>query len=394
MELINVRDLIARYDHAEHAAKANAYFDKAAESDYYYYRKPLNTGKEAAEHLLKFGQLVSHLELYPGVRVLDFGAGTCWSSRMFAYMRCEVTAVDVSDQALRFGEKINSEFPLQDELKIRYLVYDGRRLPVDDGSMDRVVCISCFHHVADQRSTLAEFFRVLRPGGIAAFSEPGPRHSTYPESQAEMKTYGVIENDIDVHAIWAHAKEIGYSKLSLSHMTNPRLVGLNKFDPLTSGACPSAAATKLINSDAVSHENARTFYLYKPGGPRGIQDSRSAEGLSHHMSVSIEKSDSAIKGRLTIRNTGTSRWLPAGGDPIGVVNVAVQLFDPSHQLIDLDYARVPLGGSGVAAGETRQMDFTLAHPGRPGTLVFDAVSEGVAWFGNLGSQPVKLPVPC
>src|SRR5436190_20529577 len=138
MNLINVQEFIARYNHAEHAAKADAYFDKAA-SNIYYWRKPLDSGPGAATHLVKFAQLLTHLELYKGARLLDFGVGTCWTSRMFAYMYCDVTALDVSQQALRLGEKILDADPIRKDLKVRFLVYDGRRIPVADSSMDRIV---------------------------------------------------------------------------------------------------------------------------------------------------------------------------------------------------------------------------------------------------------------
>lgn len=43
--------------------------------------------------------------LFPGVRILDFGAGTCWMSRLLAMLGCNVTAVDVSRKALEVGDK-------------------------------------------------------------------------------------------------------------------------------------------------------------------------------------------------------------------------------------------------------------------------------------------------
>jgi cyclopropane fatty-acyl-phospholipid synthase-like methyltransferase len=108
---IDVADLIARYDHGEHVAKAEAYFANASGNPYYW-RKPLHNGAEAAALLRNFSQVVTSLDLYPGAKLLNFGAGSCWSSRWFAYMG--VTAVDVSRNVLRLGEEIAAKDPIRD----------------------------------------------------------------------------------------------------------------------------------------------------------------------------------------------------------------------------------------------------------------------------------------
>ena len=48
----------------------------------------------------------------------------------------------------------------------------------------------------------------------------------------------------------------------------------------------------------------------------------------------------------------------------------------------------------LAPGESVELPLTLIAPGTPGnyTLKIDAVQEGVAWFGDLGSQVLNLSV--
>jgi len=391
MSSIDVRELIARYDHAEHVAKADAYFEKAAENPYYW-RKPFFTGSEAGALLRGFAEVVASLDLYPGATLLDFGVGSCWSSRMFAYMGCRVTAVDVSVNALRLGETIIAGDPLRHALDIRFLAYDGVRLPVADGSIDRIVCFDCFHHVPDQRATLAEFHRILRPGGFIGFSEPGPRHSLNEQSQFEMRSYGVIENDIDVSEIWRQASEIGFSELALSHAVAPQLVSLETFDQLTTGNVEAAQAKAVIDGDAANHENARIFFLYKPGGPRKPSDSRSTYGLSHALSLSFEREGDILAGRLTVENNGSAAWLPSGW-AVGSVNVGVQLFGAGGELIKLDYARIFIGDDVMGPGEKRELPFTLAAPAGGTQLVFNMVAEAVAWFDTPDCPPIRIRTP-
>lgn len=390
MAIVDVAELIARYDHGEHVAKAEAYFANASGNPYYW-RKPLYNGPEAAALLRNFSQVVTSLDLYPGVRLLDFGAGSCWSSRWFAYMGCTVTAVDVSRNALQLGEAIAAKDPIRDQLHLDFLAYDGFHIDLPDGSIDRIVCLDCFHHVPDQRATLAEFFRLLRPGGVIGFSEPGPRHSLTAQSQYEMRNYGVIENDIDLDKIAAFAAEIGFSPPQVSYGAKPRVTSVDEYNRIVSGDVDPALAKTVIDADAPWHVNERCFFLGKPGGPRIAKDSRTAAGLAHEMAVALAASQEAgkIAGHISIANVGDSLWLASN---IGAVNVGVHLYGPDGTLINLDYARVSLGGE-VAPGARVDMPFSLDDPGAGHFLEFDAVAEGVSWFDALGSKPVRIVVP-
>lgn len=42
-------------------------------------------------------------------------------------------------------------------------------IPLEDGSVDHINCQGVLHHVTDPNAVLAEFFRVLRPGGTGSF---------------------------------------------------------------------------------------------------------------------------------------------------------------------------------------------------------------------------------
>ena len=49
-------------------------------------------------------------------------------------------------------------------------------LPLPDASVDLVFCHQTFHHLVDQDRAIAEFFRVLRPGGKLLFAESTRRY--------------------------------------------------------------------------------------------------------------------------------------------------------------------------------------------------------------------------
>ncbi|MEA2618311.1 MAG: hypothetical protein QOE72_4094 [Chloroflexota bacterium] len=52
---------------------------------------------------------------------------------------------------------------------------DALRLPLRDGALDAVISTQAFHFLPDRRAALAEFHRVLRPGGLLVIAMINPR---------------------------------------------------------------------------------------------------------------------------------------------------------------------------------------------------------------------------
>lgn len=83
---------------------------------------------------------------------------------------------------------------------------------------------------------MVELGRVLEPSGIAGFAEPGPEPSQTPQSQYEMKTHGVVENDIDVRSLWRVAHRVGFTDIKLAiFQVDPTLTDLDGFDDFLKG---------------------------------------------------------------------------------------------------------------------------------------------------------------
>jgi SAM-dependent methyltransferase len=108
-------------------------------------------------------EILGLLQLAPGARVLDAPCGHGRLSRRLAAAGMEVTGVDISEQfiAAARAEPVGPGVPPD------YHRGDLRRLPVA-GPFDAVICwFTSFGYYDDEecRATLAEFHRVLRPGG-------------------------------------------------------------------------------------------------------------------------------------------------------------------------------------------------------------------------------------
>jgi SAM-dependent methyltransferase len=107
----------------------------------------------------------------PGaLTALDIGCGVGVTDRYLVDRFAKVVGVDIFDGVLERAAVANPQ--------AEYRLYDGHRLPLDDGSVDVAFAICVVHHVpvAQWHAFASEMARVLRPRGIAAIFEHNPRN--------------------------------------------------------------------------------------------------------------------------------------------------------------------------------------------------------------------------
>jgi ubiquinone/menaquinone biosynthesis C-methylase UbiE len=388
-DFIDVRKLIAESSIEELNRTAEAYFQSLTTWEHHL-AKPFANVDDAPQLLISLGAVLQGMALAPGMTVLEFGAGTGWLARYLAQLGCRVILADVAPTALDVARELwRMQPPIGDRPAPQFLVFDGRHLDFPDASVDRILCFDSFHHAPNPDDVLREFGRVLKPRGIAAFAEPGPRHSMTPESQYEMRTYGVVEADIDIHAIWNAAKRMGFVDLKLAAFHVPPFhVPLSEYDNLLAGGETFgrwAETTRTFLNDA------RLFFLTKAGAE--VLDSRRTEGLRASIDVTVAPAriEQPIAVHLTVRNIGTAQWLPSTEEH-GRVTVGVQRHDANGTLVDLNYEHLELPRA-LAPGEEVTFDAYLRPlPAGRHVLEFDCVAQHVAWFAQTGSEPRRVVV--
>lgn len=114
-------------------------------------------------------------ERRPGYEVVvDVGCGSGYSLPKLAqrFAPRELVGVDIDPQMLAIA-RAEAE---RAGVAVRLVESSSSRMPLADGSVDLLFCHQTFHHLVEQEQALAEFLRVLKPGGLLLFAESTRRY--------------------------------------------------------------------------------------------------------------------------------------------------------------------------------------------------------------------------
>jgi ubiquinone/menaquinone biosynthesis C-methylase UbiE len=377
---------------------------------------PFGNPIAAPFYLYNLSFLIAGLQLGRTMRVLDFGAGSCWLSRHLNEMGCATISLDPSPTALEMGRRLFREYPPIGGCVAEpvFLQFDGHTIELEDESVERIVCNDAFHHVPNPEEVIHELFRVLKPGGIVGFSEAGRQHSRSPTAQLEMRLHHVLENDILLEEIWAWARAAGFTDIVVKPAFSP-LTNLSYDDyQAIVGGWPELLRRPRRGWSLLKRHfgllgtvTERTAFMLHKGPP--VTDSRvsfaalggspylpHARDLSHEMRADqtryTVRPGEPVQVRVHIRNTGTIRWLHANLNEFAMVKVGGHLHDENMAETVHDFLRANLAHD-VSPGQATTVALSFAID-RPGVynVVLDLVSERVAWFAQAGSEPVRLEV--
>ncbi len=117
--------------------------------------------------------LVATARLQPGERVIDVACGTGVLTRLAAEhvgAAGTVTGLDIHPGMLAVGRSATPP-----HLSIDWIEADAQAMPLPDRAFDVVLCQMGLQFMPDKPAALREMRRVLRTGGRAAISLPGPK---------------------------------------------------------------------------------------------------------------------------------------------------------------------------------------------------------------------------
>lgn len=112
------------------------------------------------------------LGLSPGKTLLDVACGAGGPVlRIAASTGCSVVGIDVHEEAVKTASSLAAQRGLAERAQFRATDATGR-LPFSDASFDAITCIDAINHFPDRPRVVAEWARLLNPGGQLLFTDP------------------------------------------------------------------------------------------------------------------------------------------------------------------------------------------------------------------------------
>src|SRR5258706_9493612 len=138
-----------------------------------------------------------------GQHWLDAGCGSGTMARYLVEAGASVLAVDAAEEMISVAREIASQYVASPNVAIENIATEDERsrplrfqhiltiahLPLANQSLDGILCSSVLEYVPDPPACLAEFARVLRPGGLLIVSVAN-RNSLIMRAQVGMHRLG------------------------------------------------------------------------------------------------------------------------------------------------------------------------------------------------------------
>jgi SAM-dependent methyltransferase len=327
----------------------------------------------------------------PDDLVLDFAAGTCWATELLGRLGVRTVSIDLSVEMMRRGrQRLAADSRLVFRDQAGFVAARGQALPFANGSFDGVLCLNALHHLPSYAAALREIHRVLKPGGRAAFSEPGTAHAVQALSQFRMREERIVEKSVSLPLVRRLAMEAGFSRMRVVPL---RSSSAYAFEYAAAPADDLALQHMWDETVRLSPGEHARFVLHKGDDP-APDTHLPADQLLGRLRAQIDLarvcptvgSGLAFTDSLRITNTGSVTWKARGRRFGGQVTCGLKICDATGNVLREDLGRTPLPGD-VAPGQAIDIEITVPAALPPGDyrLKYDMVVEGVTWFEFQGS---------
>ena len=310
-----------------------------------------------------------------GKSVLDVGCNAgFYSIEMKRRGAARVLGVDSQRDLIRQAQFVRQVLDLDIDYR-RMSVYDLD--PLTMGQFDVTLALGLIYHCKHLVLALEKLFAITRELLILETAiyppEKVPESFEYDEggSRPTLHPLAYIENTAD-------AKEAIYnwfvpSVKSLTALL--RSVGFSRVETFPG-----------VQSDRVVMACHKT---------EAYPDSRSIAYLHARLELmsgpSTARPEEVLRYRIRARNDGYARWLKGETvTELASVHLVAHVLDAQENPVSWYRAGAVLPHD-VAPGESVEMDIDVAVPQKPGqyVLMFDLVSEHLAWFEDLGSETIQ-----
>ncbi|MCG8637226.1 MAG: class I SAM-dependent methyltransferase [Desulfobacterales bacterium] len=199
--------------------------------------------------------LMEKAGLHQGAEILDAGCGIGGSSRLIAeHFKLNVTGIDLAPDFVDTAGTLTRWCGLDRKRNINFRQGSVLDLPCEDLFFDAVLCQHILMNIRDKATALAEFYRVLKPGGKLILHEitdgPGPA--------PRMPVPWAADTSISFLTPWKEVTEImektGFTPEFFSDETGNSALWWKKVNAFTAKSPP-----RPLNPGIVFGDNAALF---------------------------------------------------------------------------------------------------------------------------------------
>ena len=344
---------------------------------------------ELAACLRTFAHVVDHLGLGLRAQVLDVGCGPGWMSEFLARCGYWVTGIDISEDMVEIARLRVSRIPEQ--------VGDGvdpfaefhampvREMPWTD-RFDAAILYDTMHHFDDELETLRVILRTLVPGGMIYIREGARPEQGSEGEQAlieEMRMRETLESPFDPRYLLEVVRDAGFVDVR-------RLLELDELVDVRDNRQPIRGIGRFLRYRA-GRGDINTVVARKP---LGLEVRTDVINFAARIEALGDWEESSGTGEkliwVEVTNEGRAFWPMAQAFPYpsGVVTVGPYAIDEAGQRVELGRAMLP---HGVSPGASARVLVRVASEAARSEVRIDLVREGLAWFSELGSQPLVVP---
>ena len=259
-----------------------------------------------------------------------------------------------------------------------------REMPWID-RFDAAVLYDTMHHFDDELETLRVILRSLVPGGTIYIRE-GARPAEGSEGEQalieEMRVHRTLESPFDPRYLLKVVREAGFEDVH-------RLVEVDELVPVDDLRQPFNAFTRFFRYRG-GRGDINTVVARKPIGLEIPTEAANFTGRIESLGLWDDSSEPGVHLMwVEVTNEGRAFWPSAKGFPFpsGVVTIAPYTLDEAGERAELGRSTLP---HGISPGTSARVLVRVPSEATRNEVRIDLVREGLAWFSELGGQPLVV----
>jgi SAM-dependent methyltransferase len=379
----------------DYEAGHKSYVDRLPQGHRLWLRtKPFSAppNEELAPAFHTFAHIVEQLQLGLRAQVLDVGCGPGWLSEFLVRCGYWVTGIDVSEDMVEIArERIAAlDTPISESVEP---LAEFHAMPVRDlpwvERFDAAILYDTMHHFDEEVETLRTIQRSLVPGGriyIREGARPRPGSEAEQNLIAEMEQHRTLESPFDPSYLVDVVRQAGFERVQ-------RLIEVDELVDVHDARSVLGWLSRFARY-RLGRGEVNTIVARKPIPPAQEGAAAFAAAIEWHGNrANAMRVADTVELPIKVTNTGRGFW-PAGESfpfPQGSVTVGPYLRDLTGGRIELERALLP---HAVRPGESVEVHVRVPRRdlGEASELYVELVYEGVAWFSELGSEPLVVPL--